>query len=305
MKSQTEKARDLSKVRFFMGDPIPVFGKRVVDVGCGEGNVIWQAERAGARSCVGVDVDLGLLRDTWGMNFQDLWHRLGWKEKLCSEVVRIGQDGRLPIKDSSADIVICSFVFPYARDKLRLFGEVLRILAPGGCAYFLNTESLTFYTSVTGAWSNAFFLVDERRRGMFKHLKGIVEKSELTNGLWQKETDSYASAFGMMLDTGIMIPAAEGDESVFMLRDVEVKVVNFYAIFRRLMKKCGKVGFRRSGFGMIMEKSGSFGEKDGLKALERMDRARKYFMLNINLAKQDKQRPLPAVQTVLDSRIMD
>lgn len=305
MKAQTEKGRGLLKLSELLGVEIPFVGKRVVDIGCGEGKVLLQAEKEGAISSVGIDVDFGLLRKHWGMNVEDLWRRLGWKDKFRSEVVRIGEDGRLPIKDSSADIVICSFVFPYAQDKLRLFGEVLRILAPSGCAYFLNAESFQNYTSVYRAWSNAFLLADEKRRGVFEHLKGIAEKKELTNGRWEKEKDPYAITFGMMLHAGINLSLVEGEEHSFMFRDVEIKVVNFHVVFKRLIKKCSRICFRRSGVGLIMEKSASFAEKDGLKAIERIERARKYFMLNINLAKQDKKRPLPAILTVLDSRIMD
>ena len=130
-----------------LSDTILVDGKRVIDIGCGEGNVLAQAEKEGAVSCIGIDADLGILRKHRGVNLTDLAHRLGLRQKMHSEVIRVNTCEKLPLKDSCADVVICSFIFPYINDKFSLLREVIRILEPGGRAYIVSAGVYSKYTT--------------------------------------------------------------------------------------------------------------------------------------------------------------
>lgn len=293
--------RNLDDVRKWMGAPIPVAGKRVVDVGCGEGNVILQAEKEGAIFCVGLEVDFGILRKKWGVNFQELWHRLGLKDRLRSDVMHVEDGKKWLLKDASADVVICSFVFPYAKHKLHLFEEVVRILAPGGCAYLLNAGSREQYTSMEKTWSNAFLLVEEKSMGLFERLKGVVESRELANGKWKEEKSPEAREFGKKLDEGIKTPELE---ERFKIEGIEITAVNFHMLFEEILEKCDKLKFKRSGLGIILEKSIEFSGKDEKKFLRSIKKDRDYPFLNISLSKQGYAKPAPSVLTVLDSRII-
>jgi len=299
--AQVQTGRGLTELRALFRDEMNVYGKRVLDIGCGQGRAVSQADNEGAKRCVGVDVDFGTLRSHWGINFRDLWHNLGWKEGSRSEVIRVKTCESLPLKDVSFDIVICSFIFPYVEDKLGLLNEIVRVLAPGGRAYIANAGGYGSYTSMLKAWSNAFLLADERCGKRLKRLKGIIEGRELTYDKWRKEKDPDAAAFGNMIDAGI---TTTSDEREFRIDDMKMKISNFYVLFRRVMEKCDHLILTQSGIGAVLEKSALFEEKDSRIFALRAEKANKYLMLNINLGKQDNLRPLPAILSVFDRRVL-
>jgi ubiquinone/menaquinone biosynthesis C-methylase UbiE len=300
--AHVQTSRGLTELRKLFRDEINVYGKRVLDIGCGKGRAVLQADNEGAKKCVGLDVDFATLRSQWGVNFKDLWHNLSWKEGSRSEVIKVKTCEDLPVKDASFDIVICSFIFPYVEDKLALLKEVVRVLAPGGRAYIVNTEGYSSYTSVLRAWSNAFLLADERCGKRLKRLKKITEERELTYDKWRKETDPDAAEFGSVLEAGI---AVTSEEKEFRVNDMKMKFSNFYALFRKVIEKSDHLKLTQSGLGVVLEKSARFEEKEYSKFVSRMEKANERLMMNINLCKQDELRPLPAILSVFDRRVLD
>ena len=299
--ARIETGRGLSELRMMFRDEMPVYGKRVLDIGCGQGRAVLQAEKEGAKRAVGVDVDLSMLRSQWGANFTDLFSKLSWKESLRSEVIRVKSCRNLPLKDASFDIVICSFVLPYVSDKLGLLREAVRLTAPGGRIYLINVGGYSSYTSLHRAWSNGFLLADERCKKRLGRLKGIIEERELTYSKWRKETDPDAAAFGEIIDESISIPS---DEKEFRINDMKVMLSNFYVLFGRLIGKSDKLAMRQSGIGMIIEKSEKFEEKDYKRFASSAENASKYLMMNINLGKQDDLRSLPTILSVFDKKVL-
>ncbi|MHB8506022.1 MAG: class I SAM-dependent methyltransferase [Acidimicrobiales bacterium] len=93
--------------------------RRVLDVGCGEGQIGRLAARiAGVRQVVGVD-------PTWA--------------QLQLAAVRGGgvglaraEAGRLPVRDGGVDAVVACLVFEHVEDVDAALSEVGRVLAPGG-----------------------------------------------------------------------------------------------------------------------------------------------------------------------------
>ncbi len=104
-------------------------GERVVDVGSGAGldTVVaaWQVRAAGA--VVGVDMTVEMLAKA---------RRTAARLGLGHVAFREGLVEGLPVPDGWADVVISNGVFNLCADKREAFGEVHRVLAPGGWLQF-------------------------------------------------------------------------------------------------------------------------------------------------------------------------
>lgn len=99
--------------------------ERVLDVGCGDGQVSRLARRVGSHLVVGID-------PTW--NQVSVAARRGGGV----HVARAGADG-LPFADHSFDAVIACLVFEHIRAVDTAIAEVARVLQPGGrFCFFLN-----------------------------------------------------------------------------------------------------------------------------------------------------------------------
>jgi len=98
---------------------------RVLDVGCGDGQVSRLARRVGSQFVIGVD-------PTW--NQVSVAARRGGGV----HVARAGADG-LPFADESFDAVVACLVFEHIRAVDSAIAEVARVLVPGGrFCFFLN-----------------------------------------------------------------------------------------------------------------------------------------------------------------------
>jgi arsenite methyltransferase len=104
-------------------------GEHVVDLGSGGGFDCFVASgQVGLEGCVvGIDMTeemLGRSRAT-AMGLHNVEFRQGVIEDL-------------PIEDGSADVVISNGVINLCADKCRVFGEVMRVLKPGGRLQFAD-----------------------------------------------------------------------------------------------------------------------------------------------------------------------
>lgn len=99
--------------------------RRVLDIGCGDGQVSRLAARLGAEVVVGVD-------PTW--NQVSVARRRGGGPHFA----RAGA-AQLPFADGSFDAAVACLVFEHIRDVDAAIAEVARVLAPGGrFCFFLN-----------------------------------------------------------------------------------------------------------------------------------------------------------------------
>ncbi|MGC5287730.1 class I SAM-dependent methyltransferase [Micromonospora sp. DT231] len=94
---------------------------RVVDVATGTGNAAILAARRGART-VGVDLEPTLV---------DMARRRATDDGLAVDW-RVGDAGRLPLPDDSADVVLSVFGVIYANDHEAAARELGRVCAPSG-----------------------------------------------------------------------------------------------------------------------------------------------------------------------------
>jgi ubiquinone/menaquinone biosynthesis C-methylase UbiE len=99
-------------------------GMRVLDLGCGRGGVLEQLGELVAHP-VGLDPDFQSLRE----------HRLPRLPRAAALA------DYLPIRAGSTDLVTCSWVLEHLPDPGRVFGEIRRVLRPGGCFVFLTPNA--------------------------------------------------------------------------------------------------------------------------------------------------------------------
>jgi SAM-dependent methyltransferase len=98
--------------------------RRVLDVGCGDGQVSRLATSLGAELVVGVD---------------PTWNQVRVAAERGGGVFARAGAGTLPFADASFDAVVACLVFEHIRDVDEAIAEVARVLAPGGrFCFFLN-----------------------------------------------------------------------------------------------------------------------------------------------------------------------
>ncbi len=96
---------------------------RVLDLGCGRGGVM-ERLHVHAGSVAGLDPDTRSLRE----------HR------AAGLLLVAGRGERLPFDDGRFDLVCCSWVLEHLPDPPAAFGEIARVLAPGGRFIFLTPQ---------------------------------------------------------------------------------------------------------------------------------------------------------------------
>ncbi len=115
----------VSNVSVLAGIPA---GSRVLDLGCGAGlDSLIAAHRTGPRGAViGIDFSEDMLQRA----------RCGASESGASNVVFCRADGeRLPIATDSIDVAIVNGIFNLNPTRGAIFGELARVLRPGGAVY--------------------------------------------------------------------------------------------------------------------------------------------------------------------------
>ena len=98
--------------------------RRVLDVGCGDGQVSRLASELGAELVVGID---------------PTWNQVRVAAERGGGVFARSGAGALPFADASFDAVVACLVFEHIRDVDDAIAEVARVLEPGGrFCFFLN-----------------------------------------------------------------------------------------------------------------------------------------------------------------------
>ncbi len=100
-------------------------GTTVVDIGCGAGMDLMLAARSVGRRGRAIGVDM-----TEAM--ADKARASARAAGLDNIEVRLGDAMSLPLEDASADVVISNGVLNLTTDKSVAYGEVFRVLKPGG-----------------------------------------------------------------------------------------------------------------------------------------------------------------------------
>jgi len=97
----------------------PVTGLRMLDFGCGRGDLAKALLDSGAESVVGVD-----------MNTE--WINEAQKEAPPRAEFIVGSAERIPLDDDSVDAAVCVDVWEHVLSPERVLRELLRVVRPGG-----------------------------------------------------------------------------------------------------------------------------------------------------------------------------
>jgi arsenite methyltransferase len=119
----------------------PVAGKTLLDVGCGEGLISFEALERGAACVIFSDISSDLLAFC-----REAATDLGLLERC--RFVEAAADDLGPIADTSVDLVTTRSVLIFVKEKAQAFSEFARVLRPGGrislyepINRFANTEN--------------------------------------------------------------------------------------------------------------------------------------------------------------------
>lgn len=113
----------------------PIQGTRILDLGCGVGELMEELEKNhGGISLTGIDSSGEMLRISKSRNPNAKHIQLA-AEELSS------------LKDSF-DIIVCTHSFPYYAEKHKVIMELHRLLAPGGSLVIAFASANTIYDKV-------------------------------------------------------------------------------------------------------------------------------------------------------------
>ena len=99
-------------------------GKQILDIGCGLGGPAMEMARTHGATVTGIDLEAPLI------DRASAYARSAGLQKRCT--FRCVTPGPLTFADESFDIVISSGAITQTDDKASMFGEILRVLRPGG-----------------------------------------------------------------------------------------------------------------------------------------------------------------------------
>ncbi len=140
MKYSPELATDYSQNREqfnetdkdFVGalESIGIQGKKVIDLGCGDGRHARLIKEMGANRVTGIDANEKMIELAKSKTTEN------------TDVIFLIADGRnLPVESNSTDIVVSNFVIHYFANAKEIFNEISRVLKDDG--YFIGTFNIT------------------------------------------------------------------------------------------------------------------------------------------------------------------
>ncbi|APX92791.1 SAM-dependent methyltransferase [Halomonas sp. 1513] len=125
---------------------LPSRATTILDLGCGPGHWTTRLAAHYRTSVLGLDLAPGMLAEARRRS-------AGRGQWLCADAAR------LPLADASLDLVFSNLALQWCPDPEQTFGELHRVLAPGGTA-LINTLAPGTLAEVAEAWPRPRALLD-------------------------------------------------------------------------------------------------------------------------------------------------
>lgn len=128
---------------------VEIAGRRLLDLGCGDGALTREYARRGAVQVTGVDIDeraLARARAVGGPHVD----------------YREGSTDRIPMPDGSVDVIVCYDVFEHLTQPSAILGEARRVLVPGGSMLigtwgWYHPFAPHLFATMPVPWAHVFF----------------------------------------------------------------------------------------------------------------------------------------------------
>jgi ubiquinone/menaquinone biosynthesis C-methylase UbiE len=166
-----------------------VFGKKVLDIGCGMGQHAKQYHDMGAESVLGIDISEKMLEFARTHFFAD---NITYKQMALEDISTLCE---------SFDIVTSSLVFDYAEDLNKLMKDVYSLLKDGACFLFSMSHPMAT------AWDGKYDRYTRTENGVRLHanvnnymvegkrtVKWVVEDYELYHRTFSTIVNSIVNA---------------------------------------------------------------------------------------------------------------
>ncbi|MCX6009911.1 MAG: methyltransferase domain-containing protein [Chloroflexi bacterium] len=187
-------------------------GKKVLDVGCGTGDIASQLRRAIKADVIGVDASFAMLKVAKGKSL----------EAICADI----DNQQLPFRDGSFDTIIVAYVIHQIKNLTFLLSECCRVLRDGVLVLLTSSHKQIenqhpvvkdFFPSYIDIDKGRFpdipkidYLLDSLGLKDIKHEEVIVENIPIDYEYLQKVKNKYVSTY-------YLIPRSEFETGVKQL----------------------------------------------------------------------------------------
>jgi methionine biosynthesis protein MetW len=194
-------------------------GKKVLDLGCGTGNIASQLRKAIKADVIGVDASFDMLKVAKGKSL----------EVICADI----DNQQLPFRDGSFDTVIVAYVIHQIKNLTFLLSECYRVLRDGVLVLLTSSHKQienqhpvikVFFPSYIDIDRGRFpdihrvdYLLGSLGLKDIKHEEVIVENIPIDYEYLQKVKDKYVSTY-------YLIPQSEFENGVKQLEDFIVNM---------------------------------------------------------------------------------
>jgi ubiquinone/menaquinone biosynthesis C-methylase UbiE len=175
-------------------------GKKVLDLGCGTGNIAWQIKNKINADLIGVDVSLAMLKVAKDKSL----------EVICTDI----DNQQLPFRDSSFDTVIGAYVIHQIKNLNFILSECYRVLRDGALVLLTSSHKQIedqhpiikgFFPSYVDIDKGRFpdidhidYLLESLAFKDIQHEEVTVENIPIDHEYLQKVKNKYVSTYQLM-----------------------------------------------------------------------------------------------------------
>ncbi|HUW21832.1 MAG TPA: class I SAM-dependent methyltransferase [Candidatus Bathyarchaeia archaeon] len=170
---------------------------RVLDAGCGHGNLVIDQHRQKIKEAIGVDIS-----------------KAATVKNVCLDKVVIADLEKLPFKDNYFDVALALWVFEHLQNPAEVFRQIYRVLKKGGVLIFV-TPNKTNYLILAKKMLTVFPNLTKR---FFRGIYGR-EEEDVFGTYYRANTEKVLTDFAQMAGFDKFKLSYNGDPSYIALND--------------------------------------------------------------------------------------